>query len=52
MVAPNTSNSEVLLQLYYQDPDGLEVEILAPVTAGKGKPEEALDADSFIQRFG
>lgn len=38
--------------LAYHDPDGLEVEILAPIARGKSKPEETLDADSFVQRFG
>ena len=41
-----------IASLTYHDPDGLEVEILAPIAGGKSKPEEALDVDGFVRRFG
>lgn len=52
-VEPSTAADKgSVASLTYYDPEGLEVEILAPIAGGKSKPKEALDADSFVRRFG
>ncbi|HKR88593.1 MAG TPA: hypothetical protein VJS38_10505, partial [Phenylobacterium sp.] len=41
-----------IASLTYHDPDGVEVEILAPISGGKPTTEVVLDVDGFIRRFG